>query len=157
MEILYCIEHEIHMGKELFNNLKPENQLKIQKKIEQNIKDRIEKIKSLPQLNTKYVKDLREFIKNLEIIYLETKDYSKMLDKIESKKLGPEYFSWTPIRRLMKNGGATIVARDAVDVLIDWLRVSSKKITENALKLTKHANRKKITKDDILFAIKYFK
>lgn len=67
-----------------------------------------------------------------------------------------EYFSWSPIRRLMKNSGATIVARDAVDELIDWLGVASKSITETALKLTKHANRKKITKEDILLAIKYF-
>jgi len=67
-----------------------------------------------------------------------------------------EYFSWSPIRRLMKNNGATIVARDAVDELIDWLGVASKSITETALTLTKHAKRKKITKEDILLAIKYF-
>ncbi len=67
-----------------------------------------------------------------------------------------EYFSWSPIRRLMKNSGATIVARDAVDELIDWLGVTSKNITETALKLTKHSKRKKITKEDILLAIKYF-
>ena len=68
-----------------------------------------------------------------------------------------EYFSWSPIRRLMKEKGASIVARDAVDELRDWLGVASKKITENALNLTKHAKRKKITKDDILLAVKYFK
>lgn len=67
-----------------------------------------------------------------------------------------EYFSWSPIRRLMKNNGASIVARDAVDELIDWLGVASKAITATALALTKHAKRKKITKDDILLSIKYF-
>jgi len=67
-----------------------------------------------------------------------------------------EYFSWSPIRRLMKNVGATIVARDAVDELIDWLSVTSKAITTTALKLTKDSKRKKITKEDILLAIKYF-
>ena len=56
----------------------------------------------------------------------------------------------------MKNNGASIVARDAVDELIDWLGVSSKAITASALALTKHGKRKKITRDDILLAIKYF-
>jgi len=36
------------------------------------------------------------------------------------------------------------------------LGVASKSITETALKLTKHSKRKKITKEDILLAIKYF-
>ena len=31
-----------------------------------------------------------------------------------------EYISWSPIRRLMKHNGAIIVARDAVDELVDW-------------------------------------
>ncbi|MHA1489773.1 MAG: histone-like protein [Promethearchaeota archaeon] len=63
---------------------------------------------------------------------------------------GREYISWSPIRRLMKHNGAVIVARDAVDELVDW-------ITKVALTLTKHSKRKKITRDDILLAIKYFK
>ncbi|MHA1805462.1 MAG: histone [Promethearchaeota archaeon] len=68
-----------------------------------------------------------------------------------------EYISWSPIRRLMKHNGAIIVARDAVDELIDWLTRSAEKITKNALSLTKHSKRKKVTRDDIILAIKYFK
>ena len=69
---------------------------------------------------------------------------------------GSEYISWSPIRRLMKHNGAIIVARDAVDELVDWMGQSAEKITKTALTLTKHAKRKKVTRDDILLAIKYF-
>ena len=68
-----------------------------------------------------------------------------------------EYISWSPIRRLMKHNGAIIVARDAVDELVDWMGQSAEKITKVALNLTKHSKRKKVTKNDILLAIKYFK
>jgi len=34
---------------------------------------------------------------------------------------------------------------------------AAEKITKAALGLTKHAKRKKVTRDDILLAIKYFK
>ena len=68
-----------------------------------------------------------------------------------------EYISWSPIRRLMKHNGAVIVARDAVNELVDWMSQSAEKITKSALRLTKHSKRKKITKGDILLAIKYFK
>jgi histone H3/H4 len=68
-----------------------------------------------------------------------------------------EYISWSPIRRLMKHNGAIIVARDAVDELVDWMGQAAEKITKRALTLTKHSKRKKVTKDDILLAIKYFK
>ena len=67
-----------------------------------------------------------------------------------------EYISWSPIRRLMKHNGAVIVARDAVNELVDWMSASAVKITKSALTLTKHGKRKKITRDDILLAIKYF-
>jgi histone H3/H4 len=73
------------------------------------------------------------------------------------KKPMSEYISWSPIRRLMKHNGAIIVARDAVDELVEWMGSSAEKITKTALSLTKHAKRKKVTRDDILLAIKYFK
>ena len=68
-----------------------------------------------------------------------------------------DYISWSPIRRLMKHNGAEIVARDAVDELVDWLEKSAQGLTKSALRLTKHSSRKKITRDDIMMAIKYFK
>mgnify|MGYP006278911799 FL=1 len=64
-------------------------------------------------------------------------------------------FAWSPIRRLMKQQGASIVARDAVDLLIDHLEKRAKSLTEQAKKFTMHANRKKITKEDLNLAIKY--
>ena len=67
-----------------------------------------------------------------------------------------EYISWSPIRRLMKHNGAIIVARDAVDELVDWMGMAAEKITKSALSLTKHTKRKKVTRDDILLTIKYF-
>lgn len=64
-------------------------------------------------------------------------------------------FAWSPIRRLMKQQGASIVARDAVDLLIEHLEQTAKDLTEQARQFTQHANRKKITKQDLLLAIKY--
>ncbi len=66
------------------------------------------------------------------------------------------YISWSPIRRLMKHNGALIVARDAVDELVSWMSKSAEKLTKSALVLTHHGKRKKITRGDILLAIKYF-
>ncbi len=76
---------------------------------------------------------------------------------MEENQTMSEYISWSPIRRLMKHNGAVIVARDAVNELVDWMGQSAEKITKVALNLTKHSKRKKVTKDDILLAIKYFK
>ena len=70
---------------------------------------------------------------------------------------GSDYISWSPIRRLMKHNGALIVARSAVDELVDWMGKSAEKLTRSALVLTKHGKRKKITRNDVLLAIKYFK
>ncbi len=64
-------------------------------------------------------------------------------------------FAWSPIRRLMKQQGASIVARNAVDLLIDHLEKTASKLTEQARAFTTHANRKKITKNDLLLSIKY--
>ena len=63
-------------------------------------------------------------------------------------------FAWSPIRRLMRDQGAEIVSRDAVDRLIGHLEVVSKKITQKALQFSAHAGRKKVTTADIDLAIK---
>ena len=64
-------------------------------------------------------------------------------------------FAWSPIRRLMKSCGASIVARNAVDLLIEHLQKTATDLTEQARVFTQHAGRKKITKNDLLIAIKY--
>ena len=63
-------------------------------------------------------------------------------------------FAWSPIRKLMKQQGATIVARDAVDLLINHLGKTASNITEGAIQFTMHSKRKKITKDDINLVLK---
>ena len=64
-------------------------------------------------------------------------------------------FAWSPLRKLMKRSGANIVARNAVDLLIMDLEEVATKLTKKALTFAQHANRKKITKDDMTLAIKY--
>ncbi|MHA1982362.1 MAG: histone-like protein [Promethearchaeota archaeon] len=46
------------------------------------------------------------------------------------------------MRRLMKQQGASIVARNAVDLLIDHLEKTATSLTEQARAFTMHANRK---------------
>ena len=62
--------------------------------------------------------------------------------------------AWSPIRELMKSQGAQVVARDAVDFLIKYLGDLGKNITTNALKLTRHAKRQKLTRSDVDLVIK---
>ena len=42
----------------------------------------------------------------------------------------------------MKDNGAEMVARDAVDALIDYLQKLAKAMTNKALEMTRHAGRK---------------
>ena len=62
--------------------------------------------------------------------------------------------AWSPVRDLMKSVGAQIVARDAVDLLISFLEEKAKSVTSDALKLTRHSKRTKLTRDDIDLVLK---
>ena len=64
------------------------------------------------------------------------------------------YFAWSPLRAVMADAGAKIVARDALKHLIGWLQDEGVRISKRAYTLAKHAGRKKITKGDITLAIK---
>ena len=67
----------------------------------------------------------------------------------------PKVITKTALRRLMKEeGGANIVAADAVLALMDYLQDLATDITKKALELAKHAKRKTISKEDIKLAIK---
>jgi histone H3/H4 len=68
--------------------------------------------------------------------------------------MGKKTFAWSPIRRLMKEGGAELVARDAVDTLIDYLEKIVIHKTKLAMEISRNANRKKITKGDMERALK---
>ncbi len=64
------------------------------------------------------------------------------------------FFAWSPLRALMTSVGAKIVARDAVDFLINYLEDQATEITKKSITFAKHAHRKKITDSDIELAIK---
>ena len=63
-------------------------------------------------------------------------------------------FASSPLRALMKNVGAEIVARAAVEVSLYYLEERAKELTDVALRLAKHSKRKKITADDMKLAIR---
>jgi histone H3/H4 len=69
-------------------------------------------------------------------------------------KMAKKVFAWSPIRKLMKDNGAEMVARDAVDALIDYLQKSARNVTSKALEMTRHAGRKKLTLGDMDLAMK---
>ena len=62
-------------------------------------------------------------------------------------------FAWSPLRELMKNNGAEIVARNAVEELISYLEEVAAQISSKALELAKHSGRKKITDNDMKIAM----
>ena len=62
--------------------------------------------------------------------------------------------AWAPIRDVMKSVGAQIVARDAVDLMADYVENKIKSLTADALKLTRHGKRTKLTRDDLDLVIK---
>ena len=53
----------------------------------------------------------------------------------------------------MKKGGAEMVSKDAVDALISILEDKAIALTTKALGFCRHADRKKLTKEDIDLAI----
>jgi histone H3/H4 len=68
--------------------------------------------------------------------------------------MAKKIFAWSPIRKLMKDNGAEMVSRDAVDALIDFLEKKARDITSKALEMTRHAGRKKLTLQDMDLAMK---
>lgn len=72
-----------------------------------------------------------------------------------SKSAGsPEFIAKAPIRRLMKNQGANLVAEDAVLTLIGNLESFGADVTKAAMKLAKEDKRKRVTADDVSAAAK---
>ncbi len=62
-------------------------------------------------------------------------------------------FAWSPIRDLMKENGAEMVSKDAVDALIEYLERKAREITTRSLEMSRHSGRKKLTKADIELAL----
>ena len=67
--------------------------------------------------------------------------------------MAKKIFAWSPVRKLMKDNGAEMVARDAVDALIDYLEKMARTATNKALEMTRHAGRKKLTLGDMDLAM----
>ena len=59
-----------------------------------------------------------------------------------------------PVRDLMKDAGAKLVAKDAVLKLVEYLEAEIEEITKKAIGFAKHAGRKKVMMSDINLAIK---
>jgi len=69
--------------------------------------------------------------------------------KKTATKARSAYIAKAPIRRLMKNEGAGLVAEDAVILLIEELTKAAKEVTKEAVKLVKGDKRKRVTAADI--------
>ena len=59
------------------------------------------------------------------------------------------YIAKAPIRRLMKQEGAGLVAENAVELLIATLTKAGEALTKKAVKLVKDDKRKRVTAADI--------
>ncbi len=58
------------------------------------------------------------------------------------------------LRRIMVSTGATVIARDAITFLQEWLDKEAKAIFTNALEIAKHRKQTKVTKNDVVLALK---
>ena len=76
----------------------------------------------------------------------------KPAKKAPAKKGGKKYIAKAPIRRLMKNEGATLVAETAVELLIEKLTAIGTDLTKLAIKDVKTDKRKRLTAADIIAA-----
>ena len=54
-----------------------------------------------------------------------------------------------PVRELMKDAGADLVAKDAIMAVVSYLEDTIKKVSKNALELVKLSKRKKVTGADV--------
>ncbi len=73
-------------------------------------------------------------------------NYKKVINMAENRE---SYISKAPIRRLMKQQGARLVAEEAVICLIDKLTEIGKDVTKKAIKIVEGEKRKRITPEDI--------
>ncbi|UYP45647.1 hypothetical protein NEF87_001932 [Candidatus Lokiarchaeum ossiferum] len=62
------------------------------------------------------------------------------------------YIAKAPIRRLMKEEGAGLVAEEAVVLLIEELTKVAKNLTKKAVKVVKDDKRKRVTAADVIAA-----
>ena len=73
----------------------------------------------------------------------------KPANKAKKPAARSSYIAKAPIRRLMKDEGASLVAEDALEFLIDLLTKAAQTKTKEAIKLVKADKRKRVTAADI--------
>lgn len=82
-----------------------------------------------------------------------TKKKAPAKKKAAPKKEDRSHFiAKAPVRRLMKQEGASLVSQDALMMMIEKLEEHAEMVTKKALKAVKSDNRKRITPQDIDFA-----
>ena len=64
------------------------------------------------------------------------------------------YIAKAPIRRLMKDHGASLVAEGALAGLVAFLEGHADTVTKKALKIAEADKRKKLTAEDVIKAAK---
>lgn len=61
--------------------------------------------------------------------------------------------SWAPLREIMKKAGAEIVSKEAISLLMNYLEMRAKIISEHSVIFAKHSKRKKIKESDVKMAL----
>ena len=59
-----------------------------------------------------------------------------------------------PVERVMRKAGAERISNDAVKAIADKAEILIEKLTVESIRLSKHAGRKTITKEDVELASK---
>lgn len=77
------------------------------------------------------------------------KKSKKNFIKLKSRE---NFMSKAPIKRFMKEQGATLVSNDAIELLIEQLEMQAKRTTKKALSLVKDERRRRLSADDIIWA-----
>ena len=63
------------------------------------------------------------------------------------------FISKAPVRRLMRGEGATLVSEEALELLIKKIEEHGTYVTKKAVSLVKDEKRKRLTADDVNWAI----
>ncbi|MHA1720340.1 MAG: histone-like protein [Promethearchaeota archaeon] len=74
--------------------------------------------------------------------------------RIKKVKSNQTYISKAPVKRFMKEQGATLISDEAIELLIKQLEIQAKRTTKKALSLVKDERRKRLSADDIIWASK---
>lgn len=59
-----------------------------------------------------------------------------------------------PFERLAKKAGVKRISKDALEELRDIITEETMEIAEKAVKISRHANRRTVMKDDVRFVVK---